>query len=81
MPAGQIFLTALLSIARRRTSASAARPSTRVAAWSVAMACWRKGFYVRYGGDTIQLAPPFISEKRELERLIEALRDALTETS
>jgi beta-alanine--pyruvate transaminase len=25
------------------------------------MAMLDKGFYVRYGGDTIQLAPPFIS--------------------
>lgn len=26
--------------------------------FEVAMHCWRNGFYVRYGGDTIQLAPP-----------------------
>jgi beta-alanine--pyruvate transaminase len=45
------------------------------------MACWKKGFYVRYGGDTIQLAPPFISEKAEVERLVEALRDALNEVA
>jgi hypothetical protein len=31
--------------------------------YEIAMNCWKKGFYVRYGGDTIQLAPPFISEK------------------
>ena len=30
--------------------------------YEIAMRCWAKGFYVRYGGDTIQLAPPFISE-------------------
>jgi beta-alanine--pyruvate transaminase len=44
------------------------------------MACWEKGFYVRYGGDTIQLAPPFISEPAEIERLIDALHDALAKT-
>ena len=38
--------------------------------FEIAMRCWQKGFYVRYGGDTIQLAPPFISEKAELDRLI-----------
>ncbi|MCO5104485.1 MAG: aspartate aminotransferase family protein [Burkholderiaceae bacterium] len=48
--------------------------------YEIAMACWKKGFYVRYGGDTIQLAPPFISEKDEIDRLINALGDALAET-
>ncbi|WBY01049.1 aspartate aminotransferase family protein [Ramlibacter tataouinensis] len=48
--------------------------------FEVAMACWRKGFYVRYGGDTIQLAPPFIVEKQDIDRLINALGDALMET-
>ena len=35
----------------------------------------------RYGGDTIQLAPPFISTSAEIDRLVSALGDALqTET-
>jgi beta-alanine--pyruvate transaminase len=45
------------------------------------MACWRKGFYVRYGGDTIQIAPPFIVEKREIDRLVDALGGALNATT
>ncbi|KAB7591383.1 aminotransferase class III-fold pyridoxal phosphate-dependent enzyme, partial [Verminephrobacter sp. Larva24] len=49
--------------------------------YEIAMNCWRKGFYVRYGADTIQLAPPFISEKAEIDRLVNALGDALTETA
>ncbi|MBN8557704.1 MAG: aspartate aminotransferase family protein [Proteobacteria bacterium] len=49
--------------------------------YEIAMACWKKGFYVRYGGDTIQLAPPFISEKAEIERLVNALGDALNEVA
>jgi beta-alanine--pyruvate transaminase len=49
--------------------------------FEVAMACWKKGFYVRYGGDTIQLAPPFISEPAEIDRLVGALGDALNETA
>ena len=49
--------------------------------YEIAMNCWDKGFYVRYGGDTIQLAPPFISEKAEIDRLINALGDALAETA
>jgi len=49
--------------------------------YEVAMACWKKGFYVRYGGDTIQLAPPFIAEQAEIDRLVNALGDALAETA
>ena len=49
--------------------------------YEIAMACWNKGFYVRYGGDTIQLAPPFISEKAEIDRMVNALGDALNETA
>ena len=49
--------------------------------YEIAMNCWKKGFYVRYGGDTIQLAPPFISEKAEIDRMINALGDALAETA
>ena len=49
--------------------------------YEIAMNCWKKGFYVRYGGDTIQLAPPFISEKAEIDRMVNALGDALAETA
>jgi beta-alanine--pyruvate transaminase len=49
--------------------------------YEIAMACWKKGFYVRYGGDTIQLAPPFITERTEVDRLISALGDSLSEVA
>ena len=49
--------------------------------YEIAMKCWDMGFYVRYGGDTIQLAPPFISEQAEIERLVNALGDALQATA
>ena len=49
--------------------------------YEIAMHCWKNGFYVRYGGDTIQLAPPFISEKAEIDRLVNALGDALAATA
>lgn len=48
--------------------------------YDIARACWSKGFYVRQGADSIQLAPPFIAEKAEIDRLVEALHDALVET-
>jgi len=49
--------------------------------FEVAMAMLRKGFYVRYGGDTIQLAPPFISTRAEIDRLVAALGETLNETA
>jgi hypothetical protein len=35
------------------------------------------GLYARHGGDTIQLAPPFITEKPELDRRFSILANAL----
>ena len=43
----------------------------------IAMHCWRKGFYVRYGGDTLQLAPPFISSRAEIDAVVNAIGEAL----
>ena len=45
--------------------------------YEVAMAMLKKGFYVRYGGDTIQLAPPFISTPAQIDSLLSALGDTL----
>jgi beta-alanine--pyruvate transaminase len=45
--------------------------------YDIAMHCWDHGCYVRYGGDTIQLAPPFIVEKSEIDQLVEALSNAI----
>ncbi|WP_368737545.1 aspartate aminotransferase family protein [Oceanospirillum sediminis] len=47
--------------------------------FQIAMKCWEKGFYVRYGGDTIQLGLPFTTEPEEIDRLINALGDAINE--
>ncbi|NVK38965.1 MAG: aspartate aminotransferase family protein [Gammaproteobacteria bacterium] len=47
--------------------------------YEVAMKMWEKGFYVRYGGDTIQLGLPFTTEIDEIDRLINALGDAFNE--
>ena len=49
--------------------------------YEIAMKCWKKGFYVRYGGDTIQLAPPFIAEPHEIDSLVNALGEAINETA
>ncbi len=49
--------------------------------YEVAMAMLKKGFYVRYGGDTIQLAPPFISTPAQIDSLVSALGDTFNETA
>jgi beta-alanine--pyruvate transaminase len=48
--------------------------------FEVAMKMWEKGFYVRYGADTIQLAPAFTVEKSEIDDLVNALADCLSRT-
>lgn len=47
--------------------------------YEIAMKCWKKGFYVRYGGDTIQLGMPFIVEREEIDNVINAIGDAINE--
>ncbi len=49
--------------------------------YEVAMKMWEKGFYVRYGGDTVQLGLPFTTEQSEISALVEALGNSLKETS
>jgi beta-alanine--pyruvate transaminase len=49
--------------------------------WEISKACWKAGYYVRYGGDTLQFGPPFISEKSDLEGLFNAVSDAITSLS
>ncbi|MDA1074132.1 MAG: aspartate aminotransferase family protein [Proteobacteria bacterium] len=46
--------------------------------YEIAMKCWEKGLYVRYGGDTIQLGLPFIVEVDEIDTLVETLRQVIT---
>jgi beta-alanine--pyruvate transaminase len=49
--------------------------------YQIAMSMWKKGFYVRNGGDTIQLGLPFTVEKEEIDSLINALGDSINELS
>ncbi len=48
--------------------------------FEVAMKCWEKGVYVRYGGDTIQFGPPFVATPPQLEQLVATVRDVLDVT-
>lgn len=45
--------------------------------YEIAMKMYDKGFYVRYGGDTIQLAPPFIMTRAQIDSLINALAETI----
>lgn len=49
--------------------------------YEIAMAMLKKGFYVRYGGDTIQLAPPFITTPAQIDSLINALGETINQTA
>ncbi len=49
--------------------------------YQIAMKMWDKGFYVRYGGDTIQMGLPFIVETEEIDSLISALGDSVNEVA
>ena len=47
--------------------------------YEIAMKLWQKGFYVRYGGDTLQFGLPFIVEAEEIDRLVNAVGDSINE--
>ncbi|MGX9417868.1 aminotransferase class III-fold pyridoxal phosphate-dependent enzyme [Vibrio sp. WJH972] len=46
--------------------------------YQIAMDLWQKGFYVRYGGDTLQLALPFITERHEIDSLVNAIGESFS---
>lgn len=43
--------------------------------------CWEKGFYVRSGGDTIQLGLPFTVEPKEIDALVNAIGESIQEVN
>lgn len=47
--------------------------------YEIAQKLWDKGFYVRYGGDTLQLGMPFIVEPHEIDSVINAIGDSINE--
>jgi len=47
--------------------------------YQVAMSMWKKGFYVRCGGDTLQLGMPFTVETEEIDSVINALGETINE--
>ena len=57
----------------------AAKNEPALRPFQIAMKCWDKGFYVRYGGDTIQLGLPFIVSKQEIKDVVRAISDSIKE--
>ncbi|HEX7038109.1 MAG TPA: aspartate aminotransferase family protein [Pseudomonadales bacterium] len=45
--------------------------------FEIAMACWERGLYVRYGGDTLQFGPAFVMEREDIARMFQIVGDAL----
>lgn len=45
--------------------------------FEAAMSLWKAGFYVRFGGDTLQFGPTFIARRDDLDRLFDAVNTAL----
>ncbi len=49
--------------------------------YEVAMHLWKKGFYVRYGADTLQFAPPFVMKREDIDSIVNAIGEALAATA
>ena len=47
--------------------------------FEIAMAMWKRGVLVRYGGDTIQMAPHFVMQREQMDQMVGTLADCLTE--
>ena len=45
--------------------------------YEAAMKLWKAGFYVRFGGDTLQFGPTFNSKPQDLDRLFDAVGEVL----
>ena len=43
------------------------------------MKLWKAGFYVRFGGDTLQFGPTFNSKAADLDRMFDAVGEALNQ--
>ena len=66
-------LAAGISIESSPAGGPALRP------YQIAMKCWEKGFYVRYGGDVISLGLPFTVEKDEIDNVVNAIGESICE--
>lgn len=47
--------------------------------FELGLKCFEKGVYVRWGGDTVQLAPPFVVSRGQIDTLVNAVGESLRE--
>jgi beta-alanine--pyruvate transaminase len=47
--------------------------------YEIAMKCWDKGFYVRYSGDCLAIAPSFTIGRDQIDSLVNAIGESLAE--
>jgi beta-alanine--pyruvate transaminase len=45
--------------------------------FEVAMYCWQRGLYLRYGGDTVQFGPAFVMDRADIAEMFNIVGDAL----
>lgn len=45
--------------------------------YEVAMYCWQRGLYLRYGGDTVQFGPAFVMDRSDIAEMFNIVGDAL----
>ncbi|MEZ5550488.1 MAG: aspartate aminotransferase family protein [Pseudomonadales bacterium] len=45
--------------------------------YEIAMWCWQRGLYVRYGADTLQFGPAFVMDKSDISEIFNIVGDAL----
>ncbi|MCY1354372.1 Beta-alanine--pyruvate aminotransferase [compost metagenome] len=49
--------------------------------FEIGMKLWKEGFYVRFGGDCLQFGPTFTTNAQELDRLFDAVGEAINQTA
>ncbi|MEI8635152.1 hypothetical protein P4S72_30050 [Vibrio sp. PP-XX7] len=54
-------------VLRRVSLSKPGRGNATIRPVEIAQKLWDQGFYVRYGGDTLQLGLPFITQDHEID--------------
>lgn len=47
--------------------------------FEIGLKCFEKGFYIRWGADTLQMAPPFSASKEQIDAFVNAVGESLNE--
>ena len=47
--------------------------------FEIGLKCFEKGFYIRWGADTLQMAPPFSANREQIDAFVNAVGESLNE--